>query len=236
MRRIEFPRLHELRDTLPTPLPPDAYFHDCDSTLAESPQKRRQFRDIESDVQSLDPEAWAFLKAELTPLLTAKHPKRGWQQLFDKLNQAKGYRYLVACGCTNVRFIPESKMNGQRSPDLQGNLEGILTLCEVKTINVSDEEADRLHGHRAFEVTDQLSEGFFTKLASTLRDAEAQMNAFSQAAGVRKIAYVIVNFDDRLGEYADRYRAQIDERHSKITPPDIEVELDIKPAFYTAMS
>ena len=62
------------------------------------------------------------------------------------------------------------------------------------------------------------------------------MNAFSQAAGVRKIAYVIVNFDDRLGEYADRYRAQIDERHSKITPPDIEVELDIKPAFYTAMS
>ena len=127
-------------------------------------------------------------------------------------------------------------MNGQRSPDLQGNLEGILTLCEVKTINVSDEEADRLHGHRAFEVTDQLSEGFFTKLASTLRDAEAQMNAFSQAAGVRKIAYVIVNFDDRLSEYADRYRAQIDERHSKITPPDIEVELDIKPAFYTAMS
>lgn len=86
MRRIEFPRLHELRDTLPTPLPPDAYFHDCDSTLAESPQKRRQFRDIESDLQSLDPEAWAFLKAELTPLLTAKHPKRGWQQLFDKLN------------------------------------------------------------------------------------------------------------------------------------------------------
>ena len=231
-----FPRLSELRDTLRTPIPPDAFFYDCDRTLAESPQKRKQFWDIESDLQSLDPEAWAFLKKELTPLLKAKHPTRGWQQLFDKLNQARAYRHLVAQGCAGIRFIPESKKVSRQTPDLEGTLEGQTILCEVKTINVSDDEADRFHRHGVLQVTDQLSDKFFAKFASILRTADAQINAFCQAADVRKIAYVIVNFDDHLHEYVDRYCGQIEERLSRIKPYDLEVELDIKPAFYTAIS
>jgi hypothetical protein len=34
----------------------------------------------------------------------ARTPVRGWQPLFDKLNQAKAYNYLKQAGCTNIAF------------------------------------------------------------------------------------------------------------------------------------
>ena len=65
-----------------------------EKSLSERRPKLKQFRDIELDLQGLDAKAWAFLKSEVAPLLAAKDPKRGWQSLFDKLNQAKAFNYL----------------------------------------------------------------------------------------------------------------------------------------------
>jgi hypothetical protein len=96
--RKELSRIYELRDLLPNHLPPKAYFRDLDKTLAAWPQKRKQFQDIEGDLQGLDVAAWTYLKAQVAPLLTAKHETRGWQPLFDKLNQAKAFNYLVRMG------------------------------------------------------------------------------------------------------------------------------------------
>src|SRR5260370_40502379 len=77
--RKELPRVYELHDLITTPRPPEAYFRDFDQSLADYPQKRKHFRDIESDLQELDAAAWAFLKADVASLLTAKDTKRGWQ-------------------------------------------------------------------------------------------------------------------------------------------------------------
>jgi hypothetical protein len=43
--RRELPRIYELRDLLPNPPPPGAYFCNLDKSLAEIPQKLRQFRE-----------------------------------------------------------------------------------------------------------------------------------------------------------------------------------------------
>ncbi len=198
MYRNELPRIYELRDLLPNPLPPDAYFRDLDSTLATIPQKLKQFLDIESDLQGLDAAAWAYLKAELVPLLTAKHETRGWQQLFDKLNQAKAYNDLVSIGCTGVRFIPESKKKGQRTPDLEALLQGQQVLCEVKTINVSKDEANRLHSGGVGGPTDPLPEAFFGKLELSLTEARAQTQAHSTSTDTKRIAYIIEPLANRL--------------------------------------
>ena len=56
--RRELPRIYELRDLLPNPPPPGAYFCNLDRSLAEIPQKLRQFRDLESDLQGLNATAW----------------------------------------------------------------------------------------------------------------------------------------------------------------------------------
>src|SRR6202051_759546 len=67
--RKELPRVYELHDLIQNPPPPDAYFRDFDRSLGEYPQKRKQFRDIESDLQGLDSAAWAYLKTEADSLL-----------------------------------------------------------------------------------------------------------------------------------------------------------------------
>jgi hypothetical protein len=50
------------------------------------------------------------------------------------------------------------------------------------------------------------------------------------------IAYVVVNFDDPLHEYAARWRMNIDEDLATSPPADVEVALDIKPIIHAATS
>jgi hypothetical protein len=236
MYREQLPRIYELQDLLPTPRPAGAYFRDLDRTLADIPQKLKQFRDIEQDLQGLDPEAWAFLKSELRPLLTGMDPQRGWQPVFDRLNQAKAYNYLKGLGYSRVEFIPPSDVVGQRTPDLAASIGPIKVLCEVKTINISEIEANRRRGGGVGSVDSQVNTGFFNKLASDLREAEAQMIGYDASPDTKRIAYVVVNFDDSLHEYSDLYRLQIDQYIESSNPtPALDVVFDIKPPFYTAM-
>jgi hypothetical protein len=228
MYRRELPRVFELHDLVMPSSSPGAYFRNFEKSLSEVRQKLKQFRDIEADLQGLDANAWKFLKSEVAPLLKVEHPTRGWQALFDKLNQAKAFKYLKAAAYRNVRFIPPST---QQTPDLEAD--GVL--CEVKTINASDIEADRRHSRGVGTVTDKLDEGFFRKLSSDLKKAKAQMVSYDPSGDRKHIAYVIPNFDDHLHEYADRYQQQIDGFIAGDPVPGLEVIVfDIKPPFYTA--
>jgi hypothetical protein len=164
--------------------------------------------------------------------LRQKHSKRGWQSLFDKLNQAKAYNYLRSAGYLNIRFVPPSAVKGQQTPDLQAD----RVFCEVKTINISEIELNRRDSGGVGTSTDNLDEGFFRKLSSDLRKAKGQMVAFCADSGIKLIAYVIVNFDDSLHEYADRYQANIDQYIAGDPVPGLRVVFDIKPPFYAAMS
>jgi hypothetical protein len=235
MFRKELPRIYELRDLLPDPLPSGAYFQNLDESLARIPQKLKQFRDIERDLDGVDPEAWEALKSELKPLLAAKHPTRGWQALFDKLNETKAYNYLKNTGYAGVRFIPRSKLRGQRTPDLSASKSGTKALCEVKTINHSEIEVVRRHNGEVGTVTDRLERGFFDKLSADLNSAKSQMLAYDEDVATRRIVYVILNFDDHLHEYSDRYRDQIDAHLASHTPDGLEVVLESKLPFYGAM-
>ncbi len=235
MYRSELSRVYELHDLIQNPRPPGAYFRDFDSSLAEYPQKRKQFGDIERDLQGLDSAAWAYLKAEAVSRLMARDVKRGWQALFDILNQAKAYNYLKGLGCTNIAFIPVSRAKGRQTPDLEAELNSVKVLCEVKTINISEEEAARRQSGGVGTSTDRLEEGFFSKLTSVLSVAKAQMLAYGAAYTTNNIAYVVVNFDDSLHEYSDRYQIQIDQYIAGDPVPELGIVFDIKAPFYVAM-
>src|SRR5271165_1851384 len=175
MYRKELARVYELRDMAQNPPSPDAYFSDFDNKLMESRARLKHFRDIETELQALDTAAWDYLKEQLAPLLTVRSDKRGWQALFDKLNEAKGYNHLLGAGCANVRFIPASSVRGQRTPDVEGTSAGTRVLCEVKTINMSEVEAIRRTNGAAGSISLQLPDGFFRKLKSDIETATAQM-------------------------------------------------------------
>jgi hypothetical protein len=218
---------------VPSPHPPEAYFKDLDISLAQISQKRKQYDDIESELAELDETAWSFLKQEARPYVLKRDKHRGWQQLFDILNQAKAYGYLKREGCQDIAFIPRSAIDGQQTPDLKAmGTEGPV-LCEVKTLNVSKDESDRMKTGGVGTTQSRLNDAFFKKLTTTLSAAERQMAAYFPGEA-RRVAYVIVNFDDRLHEYSDVYQRQIDYL-MKLRQGSIEAVFDIKPAFYTAL-
>jgi len=234
MYRKELARVYELRDMAQNPPSPDAYFSDFDNKLMESRARLKHFRDIETELQALDTAAWDYLKEQLAPLLTVRSDKRGWQALFDKLNEAKGYNHLLGAGCANVRFIPASSVRGQRTPDVEGTSAGTRVLCEVKTINMSEVEAIRRTNGAAGSISLQLPDGFFRKLKSDIETATAQMVAYDPDDSVRRIVYVVVNFDDNLHEYAAAYSAQIDTFVAANSVPKAEIVFHVKPPFYSA--
>jgi hypothetical protein len=107
-------------------------------------------------LQGLDAAAWNFLKSELEPLLTAQDAKRGWQPLWDRLNQAKAYNHLKDARYRNIEFISPSTVRGQQTLDLRAELNTTRVLCEVKTIDISEIEAERRHSGGAGSTSDRL--------------------------------------------------------------------------------
>jgi hypothetical protein len=153
----------------------------------------------------------------------ARDPRRGWEQLISILNQARAHNYLCALGCLKVHFIPRSTINGKKTPDLEGVLNGLQILCEVKTIHRSDVEVTRVHAGRVGSSIIALEEGFFRKLNADLRKAKDQMEAYASTGDVRRLAFVVPHFDDDLGEYKDKYYAQIDQYLAANPLPGVEV-------------
>src|SRR5262249_7370434 len=157
---------------------------------------------------------------------------RGWHQLFDTLDEAKGYNHLVRIGCTDIEFLPRATTNQVQTPDLRGFLGATRVLCEVKTINVSDDEANRLATGGVGTTLRHLKRPFFNKLSSTIGTAATQLLAFDKDLTNRRIVYVVFNFDDRIHEYADDYQQQIEAFLAGVSLPDVEIVLEIKPAFH----
>jgi len=230
----ELQRVSQLRDYSINLNSPKAYFRADDDKLS-NPYKRQSFVALERELQGLDAEAWEFLKGEALPRLKAQHPTRKWQQLFDTLNEAKGYNYLVRIGCTDIKFIPRATTDKVQTPDLRGFLGTTPVLCEVKTINVSDDEASRLATGGVRTTLRYLEQAFLDKLSSTIRTAATQLLAFDKNLTSRRVAYVVFNFDDRIHEYADKYQKQIEAFLAGASLLDVEIVLEIKPAFHSVV-
>lgn len=127
----ELQRISQLREYSINLNSPEAYFRAGDDKLS-NPSKRPFFVALERELQGLDAAAWELLKGEALPRLKSTHPTRGWEQLFDTLNEAKGYNYLARIGCADIKFIPRAKKGKVQTPDLRGLLGTTCVVCEVK--------------------------------------------------------------------------------------------------------
>jgi len=134
-----------------------------------------------------------------------------------------------------VHFIPVSSIKGKKTPDLGADdFEGRTLLCDVKTINISDNEVRRRQSGGVGTSSNRLDIGFLGKLKADLGYAKTQMLLFNSERKTRKIAFVIVNYDDNLHAYSDDYLPQIKQFLANNLPSDLEIQLDIKPPFYLA--
>ena len=224
MLRMQLPRVYELRDLISDPTSPDAYFHNFDKYVPDSVHARAIYDRLERDLQGLDGDAWEFLKSEASPYLVRKDQGgRGWQQLFDILNQARAYNYLKTVGASNIRFIPRAKQRRVRTPDLEGVLDAGTVLCEVKTINISRKEVRARNEFTLRNIATRLDDGFLHKLKSDITEAKEQLHAYDATFGVRHYVYINLCFDDSLGEYKEEYFRQVDRYLSSHPVPGIDL-------------
>lgn len=236
MYRAQMPRIYELRDLIADPTSRDAYFQDFDEKL-ESLHVREIYLRRERELQAVDPGSWEFLKNEASPYLIRKDPSgRGWQQLFDILNQARAYNYLKSIGCSNIQFIPRAEKLALRTPDLEAKLGAERILCEVKTINISQEEVRARTQLTVRSIALRLTDGFFRKLRSDVLDAKNQIEAYDSTGTAVRFIYINPCFDDFLAQCKDAYFQQIDQYLSNdpISGIDLIFHND-HTAFYTPL-
>ena len=60
------------------------------------------------------------------------------------------------------------------------------------------------------------------------------MTTYSQDADVKKVVYLVINYDDILHEWAATYSAQLAAFIANNPVPGLDIELDIKPPCYWA--
>jgi hypothetical protein len=212
--RQELARVFELKDTLSDPSHPDAYFQDFGKSLQENNQKLEAFRKIEAVLLVLDAEAWKTLKGAASAHLIRPSAQkgRGWPALFDALSEARGYAYLRGIGCAGIHFVTR----GDRpTPDIEATQDGRRVLCEVKTINISDDEAGRRR--RVYAGTPvasrtptELGLPYLAKLSRTIANAVRQLDAADPTRAARRIVFAVLSFDDWVGDYYPAYFREID--------------------------
>lgn len=230
MCSAELPRVYELVASLKGA--PKSYFKNFATSLLDNPIKRKHFIDIEAELAALDAAAWDHLKANVGPLFTKGEKLRGWQGAFSELNEAKAYNFLVRLGYTNVEFIP--RRSDAKTPDLRAKLGNFDVLCEVKTINRSERAVRARAQAMVSSVSNLLPDEFFSKLTSTVQRADEQMAAFCSKPDVKRIIYLVINFDDWLHECVGDYLVQIREKKEEFVMPGLEIILNVKPDFYSA--
>jgi hypothetical protein len=134
---------------------------------------------------------------------------RGLTQFFDKCNEAEAYVFLKEQGFLEVEFIPESRILKNRTPDLSAKGNQGKVLCEVKTINISDEEAKRnkhLRDAKYLPATyeTELNDGLLKQIKSQIEEANKQFDSYDSSQQALRYLYLVVNRDNPMAFEAEK--------------------------------
>lgn len=221
----EFERLYELQGMCDKcGEPSNCYFDNLDELLKI---QKQLYTSLASELNRLDIESWKFVKKECGNELCQHDERRGWAQLFNKLNETKGYGYLLDQGCKKVQFIPRSKKNGIETPDLLGLIDEYKIICEVKTINHSDIEIDRRNKRECKEVVYQLNEGLCSQLKKIITKAKNQLNGYDPGNVLKRIVYIVVNNDDWQPEVSPTILEKIKGYVNNFVSDGIEIKVHL---------
>ncbi len=222
-----FPRLYELYHESEQPNEAN-YFATFHEDL-KKPCAQPLYERLEEELEQLDSDAWWGFKQKVLRYITIIDSRRGYSQLFDFFNEAKGYLYLKSEGCEEIRFIPE-ETNG--TPDLIARCGGSVCLLEVKTVNKSKDEINIIKANSERPVVRMqviegrlgLDDSLKRRITRKINKAKKQLMSYVCDGIQRRIVYLIIHLDIALASDSrnrDELVAYIDEQGDE----QIEVRL-----------
>ena len=153
----------------------------------------------EKRLARLDSESWKVLREKAVPYVSVDDSLRRYQQLWNILDEARGYVFLADQGYEQIKFIEQdkSKRGGKQSPDLIGYKTDSTAVLEVKTINESGDNLSEDASWRieAVTVPRNLSEALIRKIGATIEYANAQLESYPYPTD-RKIVFLVIRFDN----------------------------------------
>lgn len=215
-------RIRELVAAATAKYPRDTFFERFEDSCRKNDAKRKAYRTYEDALRVLDNDSWDVLKGKAVSHFRDHRSGQLKQGFFNQLNEAFAYRHLVRNGFTDVQVLRET---GRRTPDIRYRDRGKLKFCEVKTINISDEEITRRGSKEAFSnIYVRLSDSFLSKFTSTVSQARDQV----VTAGDRGLVYVIVLWDDFALDNYDTYRKQLKATASELGFDHVHVKVGLR--------
>jgi len=201
--RRRYPRLSELMDLVKDSINESSnYFSNFESIVSENPNAAAKYDVLEKELSELTVQAWDQLKTKCLSYICRPSATRWWQQLFDCLNEAKGYVYLKVSGYTDIQFIPETRV---KRPDLIGHRPDRDAVLEVKSIGESCESLLRkaelgrrlTAGEPLFssEVPFGVNDRLKAKFLDDLKTAANQLTAYRPSENLRRVAFFVIKYD-----------------------------------------
>jgi hypothetical protein len=201
--------------------PDDAYLIEIQDVLSTTGYFRSLRLTYDRALGILDDKSWKVLREKASGAFPTKSSLRGKQAFYDQLNEAFAYRYLVQQGYTDVTFIPKS---GTKTSDLSFTDGVSHRLCEVKTINISDEEISRTKSGDTFDasVYQELTHELLSrKFKNILCKALKQLVNASDG-----LVYVVWSFDDFTLRHFAEYKKQL-LLHLENYHPNLEIYIKV---------
>ena len=178
------------------------YFQNFEDDL-RSPLAQTAYERLEGELQQLDKCAWQQLKQKALGSVTVKDGLHRYSQLFDCLNEAKGYIYLKSEGYKQIQFIP--RREEIQTPELVGCCGKHKVLLEVKTLNQSEKETKLINSNSQPGNSKQLilsqpglSDEFKRKIMDKVLQANSQLMSYADDEVHRRIVFLIINLDISL--------------------------------------
>jgi hypothetical protein len=152
------------------------------------------YRKWENRLSRLTEDDFRDLSLRAAPRVTYRNKKmnRHWSALFEVLNEAKGYEFLLDEGYSIVQFIPPRKK--EVTPDIWAKKNDSEAVLEVKTISRSDFDLS-LRFEKIQTAIYELPDGFRNQIYNNYKEAIRQCHSIKDRSITRRICYFCIDLD-----------------------------------------
>jgi hypothetical protein len=217
-------RFLELVEAVRLRHPDDQFFDQFERRLASTPLIAKHYGAYEDAFETIDDRSWQVLMVKAIGHFLDHRKGQLKQGFFNQLNDAFAYEHLVSLGCQDVSILVE---DGTTCPDISYvDDAGQPRFCEVKTINISEDEIARRTSKQIFSSADlyaTLGPTYIKKLNEAMDTAVKQMTA----RGAIGLIYILVHFDDFTLDFFESYKQQIRECLASHSAPAVIVQVGV---------